>query len=143
MPLKCLSLYVTYLKKSLSSGVVPKEWRKANVIPVHKANSKEKVENYRPISLLSVLSKICERCVHNQIYAHVAPQLNDFQHGFLKGRSTCTQLIKFVNKIGMEMDNSGQTDIVYLDFSKAFDSVPHKLMIHKLETFGINGNILE
>ena len=116
---------------------------KKNIIPVHKTNSKENVDNYRPISLLSVISKIAERCVYNHIYPSIIKQLSKCQHGFLSGRSTSTQLVEFIENIGNTLDNSGQTDIIYLDFSKAFDSVSHPLLLRKLRRFGISGNMLK
>jgi hypothetical protein len=127
---------------SLQSGNVPEQWKLANVIPVHKANSKENVKNYRPISLLSVVSKVAERCIYNHIYPQVAGLINESQHGFTNGKSTTTQLLEFIDNIGRTLDCSGQTDIIYLDFSKAFDSVSHNLLIHKLKELGMSSRML-
>ena len=129
-------------QKSLDNGSVPSDWLRANVIPIHKNNCRDNVENYRPVSLLSIVSKICERYIHNIIYPHVISQFSNNQHGFLKGRSTCSQLLNYVDSISNILDNSGQIYIIYLDFSKAFDSVCHPLLLHKLESFGITGNLL-
>ena len=116
-------------RKSLDSGTIPSDWVRANVIPVYKSNNKDNVENYRPISLLSIVSKVCERLIHNKIYAHIFSQLSQKQHGFIKGRSTCSQMLDFIHEVGNSLDNSEQTDIIYLDFSKAFDSVSHACLI--------------
>ena len=129
-------------RKSLDSGRIPSDWLKANVIPIHKSNNKENVENYRPVSLLCIVSKICERIIHNKIYPYIFSQLSNTQHGFIKGRSTCSQMLNFIHEIGNSLDNSEQTDIIYLDFSKAFDSVSHACLLHKLELFGISGELL-
>ena len=110
-------------RMSFNSSIIPSDWLRANVIPIHKSNRKEHVENYRPISLLSIVSKVCERLIHNKMYPFIASQLSNKQHGFIKGRSTCSQMLHFIQEIGSSLDNSEQTDIIYLDFSKAFDSV--------------------
>jgi hypothetical protein len=127
---------------SLVEGVVPKDWLEANVIPVHKSKDKQKVENYRPISLLSIVSKIAERCIYNKIIPNIEPLLNTSQHGFLNGKSTSTQLVQFLSHLSSTFETSGQTDIIYTDFSKAFDRVSHKLLIQKLKNFGISGSLL-
>ena len=131
------------IRMSLENGTVPNDWLKANVVPIHKSGSKECVENYRPISLLSIVSKICERCIHNHMYSHVISQLNNNQYGFLKGKSTCSQMLNFTDELGKSLDCSSQTDVIYLDFSKAFDSVSHNYLLYKLKLFGIAGNLLK
>ena len=89
---KELSWPLTYLfNLSFTLGEVPLIWKRANITPVFKANAKENVENYRSISLLSILGKCQERIVHRVIYSYVSPFLNNWQHGFVKGRSCITQ----------------------------------------------------
>ncbi|MCG8431742.1 MAG: hypothetical protein MJA29_11285, partial [Candidatus Omnitrophica bacterium] len=127
---------------SMQTGTVPTDWKLANVVPVFKKKDRESVENYRGISLLSVVSKVMERCIFNQVYPLIEPLLSPAQHGFCKGRSTSTQMVQVLDKIGLTLDNGGQVDMIYLDFSKAFDSVPHDLLTHKVRSFGINGNLL-
>ncbi len=130
------------LNKSLQLGKVPDIWKRANVVPVHKKGDKSAADNYRPISLLCITSKILERCIYNKIFPHIKFLLSKVQHGFLKGRSTTTQLLLVLCELINNMENGFQTDIIYLDFSKAFDSVCHKLLILKLKTFGFNGPLL-
>ena len=108
-----------------------------------KKGDKQNVENYRPISLLAVVSKIMERCVHDILYRKVKDQIYGLQHGFSKGRSCTSQLLKAYHNIGANLDKGGQVDIAYLYFSKAFDCVLHNLLINKLKTsHNINGNLL-
>ena len=107
-----------------------------------KKGDRDKVNNYRPVSLLSIVSKIMERCIYNNIYSFVSKDISEKQHGFFSGRSCNTQLLEVYHKIGEFVDKGFQTDVIYLDFSKAFDSVPHSLLIHKLKTFGFNGDLL-
>ena len=94
------------------------------------------------ISLLCILSKVLERCVFNRLYKHLAPVLQDAQHGFIRGRSTVTELLTFLHDIGAALDKGLETDVVYLDFSKAFDSVDHGKLVLKLKQRGVEGNLL-
>ena len=94
------------------------------------------------MSLLSVASKIFEKCVYKIIIDHLQPLLHDLQHGFMKDRATNTQLLIVYDYVSKIMDDRGQVDIVFLDLAKAFDSVSHLLLIHKLKHFGINGPLL-
>ena len=128
--------------KSLRLGIVPDLWKSANVAPVHKKDDKNNAENYRPISLLCLSSKILERCIFNSIYNKIKHLISNLQHGFLRGRSTSTQLLIVLQDILANLDKNFQTDLIYLDFSKAFDSVPHNLLILKLKSFGFCGSLL-
>ena len=131
------------INRSLSEGVVPKDWLFANVIPVYKSKDKNQTSNYRPISLLSLISKVAERCIYNHIYPHIVNLLHPSQHGFLSGKSTATQLVQFLMDASSSIDNSSQIDVIYTDFAKAFDSVSHKLLLEKLCKIGFNGNLLQ
>jgi hypothetical protein len=125
--------------ESLRSGIIPKSWKQANIVPLHKKGNKHHANNYRPISLLPVISKILERCVFNKIIDILIPKITNLQHGFLRNRSTVTQLTQVFTNINNILDTGDQTDVIYFDLSKAFDSVPHKLLLEKLKTFGICG----
>ena len=128
---------------SLHIGHIPSEWKSANITPVHnyKKGRKEPAENYRPISLLPILGKVLERCVCLRLYDHVKHLLTSLQHGFLRQRSCVTQLLSVLHIIGQSLDKNTQTDIVYLDFAKAFDSVDHKILLHNLKSYGVSGQL--
>ncbi len=128
---------------SMSKSRVPSQWKDAHVVPIFKKGKRNTVDNYRPVSLLSVVSKIMERCTYNHVYSVIKRDLYPFQHGFVKGKSCSTQLLEVYHQIGSVLDRAGQVDMVCLDFSKAFDSVPHSLMVHKLKSFGVNGSLLD
>lgn len=127
---------------SLKSGVIPDEWLKANVVPVFKKGDKQHAGNYRPVSLLCVAGKVMERAIFNLVFPLIKDQIYHLQHGFIKGRSTITQLLSVFHEISSILDNAGQVDMIYLDFSKAFDSVSHKLLFHKLQSFGFHSHLL-
>ncbi len=128
---------------SLHTGHIPSEWKSANVTPVHKKERKEPAENYRPISLLPIIGTVLERCVCLRFYDHIRHLITESQHGFLRQRSCVTQLLSVLHAIGQSLDNNTQTDIVYLDFAKAFDSVDHQILLQKLKSFGVGGQLYE
>ena len=128
---------------SLSLGKMPENWILANITPVFKKGDKGQCENYRPISLLCIASKVFERVIISQIKNEIMPLITPFQYGFLNGKSTETQLLYVYSFINDILDISGQVDIIYLDFTKAFDSLPHHFLLHKLKSFGINGVLYE
>ena len=138
-----LSSSLEYLfNLSFTTGKVPLAWKKAHVAPVFKKGNKNLIENYRPISLLCIVSKCLERCIVNKIYPILDQQIHQNQHGFRKEHSTTTQLTEFYDKVSSVLDSKSQCDSIFLDLSKAFDSVSHRLLIHKLRSFGINGYLL-
>ena len=99
-------------------------------------------QNYRPISLLSIVSKVLERCMLNNIKSHLYQRVHSCQHGFLTGKSCITNLIEVLDYIGTLLDSGCQIDVVYLDMSKAFDKVGHELLIAKLHKLGFGGRLL-
>ena len=129
--------------KSLQRAVIPEDWKLANVVPVFKKGKKELVENYRPISLLAIISKIFERCVLHGMKDHIYHLINRAQHGFMAGKSCVSQLTAVLDYIGSQLDNGKQTDAIYLDISKAFDKVDHGLLLNKLRHFNITGSLHE
>ena len=127
---------------SLEIGSFPERWKDANLVPTHKASSKSLVSNYRGISLLDVLSKLLERQVYDGILHIICPHLSQWQHGFLPGKSTVSQLSQVIHYFGRALENRQQVDVIYLDFSNAFDRVSHCKLLFKLECLGIKGSLL-
>ena len=124
-------------------GELPSDWRKANVTCVFKKGDKHQPGNYRPISLTSVTCKLLEHIVCRHLCCHLENNniLSKLNHGFRSGHSCETQLLTTMNDILKPFDSGLQTDVAILDFSKAFDTVPHRKLMHKLENYGINGSI--
>ncbi|PFX23819.1 RNA-directed DNA polymerase from mobile element jockey [Stylophora pistillata] len=117
---------------SLSSSRIPRECKSADITPIHKKEWEEPVDNYRPISLLPIVSKVLERCSFKTMYNHIKNFITKFQHGFLKNRSCVKQLLSVLHTIGQQVDQNTQTDVVYFDFAKAFDTVDHQILLAKL-----------
>ena len=128
---------------SISDGKFPDFWKQANVCPIHKGGSRKLITNYRPVSLLPCLSKVFERILFDQIFTHVFPVISPFQHGFLPGRSTQTNLAQFLPTAINAINSKLQCDIIFTDFSKAFDCLSHKQLIYKIKKFGITGPLLK
>lgn len=140
---KTISLPISLLfKRSLRDGTVPEIWKKAFITPVHKKGQRTEVSNYRPISKLSIIGKVFERIIYDQVYAAIKNSLNSKQHGFCKGRSTVSNLVLLNDFLTDSMDNGMQVDVVYTDYSKAFDRISHSLLLNKLFTIGIRGDLL-
>ena len=130
--------------KSLKDGILPDCWKEATVVAIHKKGSKRDVRNYRPVSLTSVICKMLEAIIKNHILHHLELHslLSDHQYGFRPGRSCELQLLRIVNEWTLCLDERKPIDILYLDFQKAFDKVPHIRLISKLQAYGIDGNLL-
>ena len=130
-------------KMSYSSGHIPKEWKLANVVPVHKKGSKSEVSNYRPISLTCLIMKIYERVIRQELLIKCDGMIDPRQHGFMESKSCCTQLVSFCDSLAVSMNDNIITDIIYFDFQKAFDSVNHDKILHKLKyQYNIDGSLL-
>ena len=130
----------------MSQGVFPEIWKRANVVPVHKKNSKNLKQNYRPISLLPIFGKILEKLIFDSIYQHLNTNgsLSPNQSGFCPGDSTVNQLLSIVNSIFTAFECNPTQDVrsLDLDMSKAFDNVWHQGLIFKLHRCGISGKLL-
>ena len=130
---------------SLKEGVVPFEWKEANIIPLFKKGSRNKSENYRPVSLTSVICKLLERLIKDHMVEFLVKHklLNSSQHGFLKARSCLTNMLCFLEEITKWIDVGSPVEIIYLDFQKAFDKVPHQRLLLKLKAHGIGDSITD
>lgn len=129
-------------RRSLAEGAVPDIWKRAYITPVHKKGPKTEITNYRPVSKLCIVSKVFERLIYNQIYPSIKQSFSSYQHGFLKGRSTTSNLILLNDFLTEAMDDGQQVDVVYTDYSKAFDRINHNLLLSKLSDMGISGDLL-
>jgi len=131
-------------RKSMLSGSVPEEWRQANIVPIFKKGSKAKPGNYRPVSLTSVCCKVIEKIVRDQIVCHLKRNnlISKSQHGFVNNRSCTTNLLEYLEDITRGLDEGKSLDVIYLDFAKAFDKVPVARLMKKLESFGVEGEVL-
>ena len=137
-PLSCI------FRISYNIGQIPCEWKLANVVPIHKKGPKTSVENYRPISLTSLVMKVFEKIVRDELLAKCQHKLNQNQHGFLPEKSCTTQMVNYVDSLSVSLNNNTRTDVVYFDFAKAFDSVNHDIILMKLKSeFGIDGILLK
>ena len=132
-------------QQALDTGSVPKDWTKANVSAVFKKGKRSDPANYWPISLTSIICKVLKHFVFKSIINHAEKYdiLANYQHGFRKGHSCETQLINTVEEISRGLNSKQQLDCLVLDFSKAFDTVPHQRLLYKLEYYGITGTTLE
>ena len=129
-------------QKSLDSGAIPDDWREAAIVPIFKKGDGHQASNYRPVSLTSVSCKVLEHVIHSQIMDHYYRLgiLTDKQHGFRSRRSCESQLIITIDSIAKSLAAGEQVDVILLDFSKAFDKVPHQRLLHKLDYYGVRGN---
>ena len=114
----------------------PAMWKLSFVSPLHKDGPRTQIENYRPISILPKLSRILERILFNFIYPKVRNSITKNQHGFMTKRSTVTQMILYLDKVYRNIDSNVPSLAAYFDVRKAFDSVPHHLLLQKLVKFG-------
>lgn len=138
-----LSLPLNILfKKSLSSGIFPLLWKQTHIIPIHKSGDKHDVQNYRPISKISIIPKLFEKIIYDNIFPIIKHVLINQQHGFTTKRSTETNLSELTYYIAEAMESNAQVDVVYTDYSKAFDKINHELLLYKLKTIGIHGDLL-
>ena len=133
-------------KISYNTGSLPKEWKLANVVPIHKKGSKDDIKNYRPISLTCLVMKLFEKILKEELLLRTSHLLDSRQHGFLSLKSCSTNMVNFTDNVVMSINDTQtlSTDVVYFDFSKAFDSVNHDLILDKLKNcYSIDGRLLK
>ena len=123
---------------------IPSDWRSAIITPKFKKGQPSLVSNYRPIALTCACCKILEKIIANDLihFLHEHNLINKHQHGFLKHHSTATNLLDTLNDWSVSITNRRYTATAYIDFQRAFDSVSHNKLLHKLKSYGISGNLL-
>ena len=125
-------------------GYIPSEWKKTNVVPIHKKDDKSDIKNYRPISLISLVMKVFERVLYEELLNRTEDKIDPRQHGFLRNKSCNTNLLPFTNSVAFSLHDKVGVDVVYFDFAKAFDTVSHDIILNKLkDQYKINGNVLK
>lgn len=120
------------LNKLLEEGLFPDMWKEALVVPIHKSGDKNKVKNYRPISILVIFGKLLEKFVAEPIIWHLKLHITDCQHGFMNSRSTVSNLVGCTSDLIKSLDNRIPVDSIYTDFSKDFHKVEHCRLLQKL-----------
>lgn len=130
-------------RKSIESGQLPTQWKEAQVTPIFKKGDRSVPGNYRPVSLTSVICKVMESIIREALMGHMKSNelFCDEQHGFVPGRSCMTQLLVCLDEWTEALDKGDPLDTIYLDFRKAFDTVPHKRLSNKIKSYGIGGKI--
>ena len=127
--------------KSISSGIIPDRLKIAKIIPIYKKNDKENIQNYRPIALLPIFSKLFEKILHQRIYDFFVTKklLIDEQFGFRKNYSTCLGALNLTDYVIKNIDKGNYCLGVFMDLSKAFDTIDHHILLRKLYHYGIRG----
>ena len=124
-------------------GEIPNCWKIGAVSPIHKKICRASVKNYRPVTLLSIVSKVLERCMYDPIEKQFSDHLTTNQHGFVKKRSVVSNMLCFLNDVQVALEgNPNSVYSLYTDFSKAFDKVPHAELLIKVRRIGVGGCVL-
>lgn len=133
----------TLFNRSLNQSTVPDEWKRSNITPIHKSGDKSETSNYRPISLLSLISKVLERCIHNRVMDFLLKNhlLSDCQYGFRPRSSTQDALLTITRDWHNNLCTNRQVAAVFFDIKKAFDSVPHNQLLQSLADIGVTGKL--
>ena len=132
------------INQMIETGVYPDKFKISKITSIYKKNERTNIANYRPISLLPTLSKIFERVIHTQLYTYFDENklLSEQQYGFCEKHSTELAAVKLVDYINHEMDIGNTPEAIFIDLSKAFDTLNFDILIHKLQFYGLSGNSL-
>jgi hypothetical protein len=134
-------IFTNIFNESISIGVVPDILKMSRITSIYKSGDTNEPHNYRPISILSVFSKVLERLIYNQLdnFLEKYNIMYNYQFGFRKKHSTEQAILELTDKLKSAIDNKQLTCGLFLDFSKAFDTVNHKILLEKLQKYGIRG----
>lgn len=132
----------TIFNESLASGIFPHKWKRSSVSPVFKKGSRSNIENYRCIAKLPTIAKLFERLVNVKMLDLLRDKIVLNQHGFMKSRSTTSNVSEFINFCHQAQNNGAQIDVLYTDFTKAFDKVDIRKLINKLSELNLPPNLL-
>jgi Reverse transcriptase (RNA-dependent DNA polymerase) len=127
----------------IKSNTIPSMWKSSKVCPIFKKGDRTNIKNYRPISVICNFCKALEILLERSIYQHVSRSIISQQHGFMKGRSTVTNLSIITQHIAENIDDRIQTDVIYTDMTKAFDRLDHNILLIKLASFGLSPSLIE
>lgn len=128
---------------SLKVFEFPSLWKFSTISVIFKSGLRRQVDNYRGVAILPALSKVFETVVCRILSDKLRKTISDFQHGFMRGRSICTNLLSFTSDVINTIESGKQVDVIYTDFSKAFDRVQHSVLIKKLRHLGIHSSMLK
>ena len=146
---ECRGSIVSYLTKlfnrSLCQSTVPDEWKTSLVTVLHKKDRKDCVENYRPVSLTCITCKLTESIICDYLMEYLLSYnaISNMQYGFISNRSVMLQLLRVLDDWSRALDAGHQVDVIYTDFEKAFDKVPHKRLLSKLCAYGVNEELIK
>ena len=129
----------------MCSGIVPEKLKLAKIIPLHKKGDTHDMSNYRPISILPIFAKILEKIIYNRLYDFLQNKdiLNDEQFGFRKQYSTSLAMFNLTESVLKEMEKGNFCIGLFMDLSKAFDTIDHHILLNKLEYYGVRGIALQ
>jgi hypothetical protein len=142
---KSLTKQCIIFKQSPRLNMIPKEWKKATISAIFKKGNRSMAGNYRPVSLTSVVGKLLEKIIREHIIKHmkVNELFSNKQFGFISGRSTSLQLLEVLDKWTEAIDKGSDVDVIYMDFQKDFDKVPHKRLIRKGKSYMLDHPLLK
>ena len=132
------------INQSLNSGIFPEKLKISKITPIYKKNELHCIENYKPISLLPAISKVVEKISYDQLYSYFSSNkyLHENQYGFRKNHSTEYSILEIIDRIALDLDKGNMPLAIYLDLSKAFDTLNHGILIDKLQYYGVSHNAL-